>query len=182
MIKSLKCYVLPFGLVLSAVLVARGAEIDPLVVSPRFELLNKQGRLVNQEEFAGRHMLITFGFTRCHHVCPVLAANMGKAIALSDADVVGIFVSVDTERDTVVITDNYAKTFGNAMLGLGGSRQQINAAIGNFLGTYAITKTEKSYTVQHTPYIYLIGPNSDFIDVFSLASTPAEIAAVIDGR
>ena len=137
-----------------------------------FELLDRAGELVRDEDFRGRYILLAFGFTRCETVCPLLAFSMGQALEATSEDAVGIFVSVDTERDTVEMTDRYAAGFSERMIGLGGDYERINAVTGNFNVNYAVTKTRDSYVVQHTANIYLIGPDGALRDVFAVNATP----------
>jgi protein SCO1/2 len=144
-----------------------------------FELLNGDGELVRYEEFRGKNVLLAFGFTHCAHICPMIAANMAGSLKASDKDAVGIFISVDTERDTPAITNKYASGFSERMLGLGGSYQEVSAAAQNFNVTFVVTKSEDNYTVQHTPSIFLIGPDGDVIDVFAMNASPSLIAAAM---
>lgn len=142
-----------------------------------FELMDRDGQVVRYDQFRGKNVLLAFGFTHCMHICPLIAANMGNTLKVATKDAVGIFVSVDTERDTPAITDDYAKKFGEKILGLSGSFEQISAAIKNFNATYVVTKSEDNYTVQHTPSIFLIGPDGKVIEVFAMNTSPKTIAA-----
>lgn len=138
-----------------------------------FELLDRDGNLVTAEDFRGRYVLLGFGFTHCAHICPMMALNMGKALKMTDQDAAGIFISVDTERDTPAVTDTYAANFGETMVGLGGNYEQVSAAAENFKVSFAVTKTQANYTVQHTANVYVINPDGELLDVLSFA-TPAE--------
>jgi protein SCO1/2 len=144
--------------------------------SGEFELLDRHGELVRDDAFRGKNILLAFGFTHCIHVRPMIAANMASALKSADKEAVGIFISVDTERDTPVITDDYAQRFGATMLGLSGSYEQVSVAARNFNATFVVTKSQSNYTVQHTPGIYLISPDGDLIDVFAMNTPPAQIA------
>ena len=157
-----------------------GDPLQDIVVG--FELVDRNGRTVSAEDFRGRHMLLGFGFTHCPAVCPMMALNMGKALRDSEADAVGIFVSVDTERDSPEITDEYASRFGERMIGLSGNVSQINAAANNFKVSYVVTKTQNNYTVQHTANVFAIDPDGRLVDVFNF-STPAEelVSAMLQG-
>ena len=156
---------------------------DPLQdIVVDFELVERNGRTVSAEDFRGRHMLLGFGFTHCPAVCPMMALNMGKALRDTETDAVGIFVSVDTERDSPEITDEYASRFGEQMIGLSGNVSQINAAANNFKVSYVVTKTQNNYTVQHTANVFVIDPDGRLVDVFNF-STPAEelVSAMLQG-
>jgi len=59
----------------------------------------------------------------------MIAANMASALKSADKEAVGIFISVDTERDTPTITDDYAQRFGATMLGLSGSYEQVSVNV-----------------------------------------------------
>ena len=149
--------------------------VDSAGVVVDFELVGHTGRLVTAEDFRGQFVLLSFGFTHCPAVCPLMARNMGRALQSTNKAATGIFVSVDTERDTPAITHDYASRFGDAMLGLGGSVAQVNEAARNFKVSYVVTKTQDAYTVQHTANVFLIDPDGRLADVFTFATTPDTI-------
>ncbi len=62
------------------------------------------------------------------------------------------------------------------MAGLSGSHQQVAKAAKNFNVTFVVTKSEDSYTVQHTPSIFLINPDGKLVDVFAM-NTPVDTIA-----
>ena len=109
----------------------------------------------------------------------MIAANMARAIRATDKAALGIFISVDTERDSPQITQDYASKFGDHMIGLSGSPQQVSDAANNFSVTYVVTKSQSTYTVQHTPNIFLIGPDGTFIDMFAMNAASADIVAAM---
>lgn len=157
------------------------AESPPVLgaVTVDLELVDRDGQVVTLDDFPGQNVLLAFGFTHCLHICPMIAANMARAIQSSDKAVVGLFISVDTERDSPAITDDYAKRFSEKMIGLGGSYDQLAAAAKNFHATFVVTKSESTYTVQHTPSIFLIGPDGSLIDVFAMNAQSGDIAAAM---
>jgi protein SCO1/2 len=148
-------------------------------VTVAFELTGRDGEPVTYEDYRGKNVLLAFGFTHCLHICPMIAANMASVLRVTDKDAVGIFISVDTERDTPEITDVYASKYSSSMTGLSGSHEQVAATAKNFNATFVVTKSEDTYTVQHTPSIYLIGPDGELIDVFAMnAATDVIVGAM----
>lgn len=145
-----------------------------------FELVDNSGNTVSHMDYRGQYVLLAFGFTNCPHVCPMMAANMAGALKIVEQDATAIFVSVDTERDSPEIVQKYASSFDENMIGLTGSYHQINAAVNNFNVTYVVSKSQKSYSVQHTSNIFAIDPDGLIIEIFPLNARPSEIAAVID--
>lgn len=148
-------------------------------VTAAFELLDGDADTVHFSDYSGQNVLVAFGFTNCAHICPMIAANMARAIAVADKDVVGIFISVDTERDSPATTHAYASKFGDKMIGLSGSHQQVSDAAQNFGVTYVVTKSQNNYTVQHTPSIFLVGPDGELVDTFAMNTPSADIAAAM---
>jgi len=148
-------------------------------IKASFELLDRNGETVTEESFLGQYVLLAFGFTHCEQICPLMVFNMASVLEATERDAVGIFVSVDTERDTPMVTDDYASAFGGRMIGLGGDYGQVNIAASNFKLSYAVTKTQSNYTVQHTANIYLIGPNGDLQNIFAVNTPPEEILLTI---
>jgi len=146
-----------------------------------FELVDSEGKTVTHLDYRGRYLLLAFGFTNCVHVCPMMAANMAGALKIAGQDATGIFISVDSERDTPEIVNRYASSFGENMIGLGGSYQQVNIAANNFKVTYVVSKSQKNYTVQHTSNIFVIDTEGHVVEIFPLNARSAEIAAVLDG-
>ena len=149
-------------------------------IKVEFELINANGEQVTEQEVRGRHVLLAFGFTHCLHICPMMAANMAMALKASQQDALGIFVSVDTERDTPAVTQAYASSFHDSMLGLGGTYEQIRQAANNFRVSFVVTKSQQAYTVEHTSDIFLIGPDGTVQQVFALNASPGAMAKAID--
>ena len=148
-------------------------------VTVELELQNRDGESVRLSDFRGQNVLLAFGFTHCAHICPMIAANMARAIQATDKNVAGVFVSVDTERDSPAIVDDYARRFDKDMIGLSGSHSQVSQAAKNFKVTFVVTKSEDNYTVQHTSSIFLIGPNGELLEVFAMNAPSEEIAAAM---
>ena len=158
----------------------QAADADGTKLKAEFELVGRNGEVVTHLDFRGRYVFLAFGFTNCAHVCPMMAANMASALKIVGNDTTGIFISVDTERDSPEIVHQYALSFDDRMIGLGGNYHQINAAAENFHVTYVVSKSQKNYTVQHTSNIFVIDPDGQIIEIFPLTARPSEIAAVID--
>jgi len=144
-----------------------------------FELQDRNGNLITAEDFRGRYVLLGFGFTNCAHICPMMVLNMGKALKMTDHEAAGIFISVDTERDTPAVTDTYASHFGETMIGLSGSYEQVSAAAENFKVSFAVTKTQANYTVQHTANVYVISPAGQLLDVLTFTTSAEDLVAAL---
>ncbi len=144
-----------------------------------FELTDHAGNAFTQEDIKGKYTLLAFGFTHCRHICPMMVANMGLTLNIMDGNAMGVFISVDTERDTPEIAHAYASGFNKAIVGLAGDYEQIQKAATSFGVSFVVTKSQKAYTVEHTSDIFVIDPDGRVVDTFALNANPAEIAAAM---
>ena len=81
-----------------------GQAADPSVAVPDFALHDQDGNLVRLRAQHGRVVVLTFLYTSCVDVCPLLAANLERALrtlpAHDRAQVRVLAVSVDPKGDT----------------------------------------------------------------------------------
>ena len=77
------------------------------------------------------------------------------------ADMVqGLFITVDPQRDTAVVLNDYVKSFDPRFVGLTGTHAQIAAAARAFHVFYERNDTnDGSDPFDHSAYIYLVDPD-----------------------
>ncbi|MDJ0938049.1 MAG: SCO family protein [Kiloniellales bacterium] len=150
-----------------------------------FELLDQSGVTRTQADFAGRHMLVYFGYTYCPDVCPTSLSIMSQALDLLEAEtgsledrVVPVFVTVDPARDDVPAMAAYAEHFHPRLVALTGSDQQIAAAAKAYRVYYrkAEDPSASEYLMDHSSFIYLMGPDGTYVGHFAHNASPQEIA------
>jgi protein SCO1 len=82
----------------------QGGELTPPKQAPALVLRNYLGERVNINSYRGKAVLVTFLYTHCPDVCPLIAANLRVAQnemgAATTAKVQVIAVSVDPRGDT----------------------------------------------------------------------------------
>jgi protein SCO1 len=82
----------------------QGNELSPPKQAPGLSLRNYTGERVNIDSYRGRAVLVTFLYTHCPDVCPLITANMRVAQNLMGvkeaARVQIVAVSVDPRGDT----------------------------------------------------------------------------------
>jgi protein SCO1/2 len=86
-----------------------------------------------------------------------------------------IFISVDFENDTPEILASYVAAFHPAMVGLVGSRQQLDSVAASFNVTYGVEQATDS--VFHSAYLFLMDRQGGFLDVFGHGVKAAAIEA-----
>jgi cytochrome oxidase Cu insertion factor (SCO1/SenC/PrrC family) len=170
------------------VLVPAGRSIaggEALVGGP-FTLTDQHGAQRTEQDFAGRYMLIYFGYTYCPDFCPMSLANMAQALDLLPAEraerVVPILITIDPERDTVEQLAEYAPLFHPRLVALTGSLEQIKDAAKAYRVYFgkAGNGDSDTYLMDHSTFIYLMGPDGKYVAHFSHSATPEEIAAGIE--
>ena len=149
-----------------------------------FELVDHTGKPVSDKTFRGRYMLIYFGYGYCPDVCPTELANMAAALdALGSKaeSVQPLFVTVDPERDTPEFLADYVVNFHPRLIGLTGTPEQIAAAAKAYKVYYAKAKQPAGadYLMDHTSFVYLMGPDGRFLALFRGNTEPATMAETI---
>jgi cytochrome oxidase Cu insertion factor (SCO1/SenC/PrrC family) len=153
------------------------------LIGGSFELVAHDGRRLRDSDFAGRHMLIYFGFTYCPDVCPLDLARISDALEQLDAKrldrVQPLFITVDPARDTPETMARYLAHFHPAILGLTGTADEIRQAAQAYRVYYTKVEDEGSaagYTMDHSAIIYLMGPDGRFVTHFSADASADDIA------
>jgi protein SCO1/2 len=162
------------------------ATADLMAIGGPFNLLDHTGRAVTERDFAGKLLLVYFGYTYCPNLCPTALALMGQAIDLlgdGGAPVVPLFFTLDPARDTPEQLQMYVGYFHPRLVGLTGSPEHVAAAARayqiHFDRLPGHDGDDEDYLLDHTAIIYLMGRDGRFRAHFSLETPPAAIAARI---
>jgi protein SCO1/2 len=174
-----------------------------------FSLVDHDGRRVTDRTFAGRFMLVYFGFTRCVDACPVdlphIAAAL-DAIAPLDADIAPLFITVDPD-DTPEMMKAYCEALHPRLLGLTGTDAELAAAAraykvhryrvetradarwrrGVALPAAIMTPAHgdkphapgQRYSIDHGTLTYLMDRTGGFLTLLPHASGSEQIAAIL---
>jgi protein SCO1/2 len=149
------------------------------LVGGPFALTDHTGRRVTDQDFRGRYMLVFFGFTYCPDVCPsalqLISAALDRLGPKAER-VVPLFITLDPERDTPEHLAEYVKSFHPRLIGLTGSASDIEAAAKAYRVYFrkvADPKSTAEYTIDHTVFIYVMGPDGTYRTHFTHA-TPLE--------
>lgn len=89
-----------------------GGELNPPQPTPDFTLIDQSGQKVSMAEQRGKLVLVTFLYTNCPDVCPLITQNLNQALQMLGPkrdDVRVLAISVDPEGDTRESVDKYAK-------------------------------------------------------------------------
>ena len=150
----------------------------------KFDLVDKTGAPVDQDDFAGKIMLVYFGFTHCPDVCPGDIGAMSAALNELGYDakqIAPVFISVDPERDTpAVISDYFA--FDERIIPLTGEPAAAEAARKSYkviAQRQALPDSALKYTINHQRFYFVSDRESRPEFAIVGGASPAEIAAVL---
>ncbi|MEA1675191.1 SCO family protein [Nitrospirillum sp. BR 11163] len=136
-----------------------------------FALTDQDGQAVTDKTYAGKTLMVMFGYTNCPDVCPTGLASMSVILdgLGPDADrVQGLFITVDPARDTTAVLKDYMANFNPHIAALTGTAGQIAQAAASYKVTYRKVSTDGTplppdaqpadYGMDHNAAIFLMDP------------------------
>ncbi len=144
-----------------------------------FSLTDHAGRRVTEKDYAGKILLVFFGFTHCPDVCPTALTAVSEVldrVGEKARDVQPLFVTVDPERDTAELLAGYVTHFHPSIVGLTGTPEEIKTVAQGYQVFYRKAKggTPDAYSMEHTASIYVMDRQGKFrgtLDVHESADT-----------
>lgn len=147
-----------------------------------FNLVDGDGKPVTNKTFAGKYMLVYFGFTYCPDVCPTTLNQVADALDRlgPKADrVVPVFITVDPKRDTPAAVKEFAAAFSPRLVGLTGNAEELAKAARAYRVYFAERRTgtgPNDYTMDHSSILYLMGPDGQFVAPIRAEATGEQMA------
>ena len=134
----------------------------------------------------GRAVLIFFGYTSCPDVCPISLATISRVLMRFSADdldrIQPLFISLDPERDTLEILDQYTNYFHDRILGVTGEMSDLMRVSRLFKVNYQRKNSPHSprgYSIDHRTDIIVVNTVGRVQGFFPHNDKPATIAAAI---
>ena len=182
-----------------------GTVLSSSSPAPGFELRDQFGQPASLSDSMGRVVVLTFLYTHCPDICPIVTSHLRDAHRmLGDAadGVSFLAVSVDPERDTVERAHAYSEDWGmlNKWRFLTGSEAELSAVWSDYYIDPATVRGEHGgaepgsghsdrggatdslqskiaarYNVVHSAPVYLIDREGAMRSLFTLPIDPAEI-------
>jgi cytochrome oxidase Cu insertion factor (SCO1/SenC/PrrC family) len=156
----MKKLILLITLLISQNVFSSYTEISNKQLGGDFKLTDQYNQPFDLKQLRGKVVMMFFGYTSCPEVCPTELAKMVSTLnALGkDADKVqAVFITVDPERDSVNSINNYLNAFNSNLIGLTGSKQEIDHVAKKYKVSYkAMKMMGKNYHVQHNADIFVL--------------------------
>ena len=158
---------------------------EPLQIGGDFTLISHAGEPVDTAEaFAGRPMLVTFGYTACPDICPTSLLDMVVAAEQTAVHEALVFVSIDPARDTPETLAAYAALFSGDLTGFTGSPEAVEAVKADW-AVYAARHDDDAfsdYLMDHTSLIFLTNAEHRVVETFRSGTPPEALASAIEAR
>jgi protein SCO1/2 len=167
----------------SAAKVAYKAEavLSPATPEPPLKLRNYLGQPVNIDQYRGKPVLITFVYTHCPDVCPLMISNLRVAQNLMGASgpqkAQVIAVSVDSKGDTPKTVKAFLKAheMTGRMQYLIGNQQELSR-VWKAWGVGSERDAKNPDFVEHSGLVYGITASGKRAVLYSASFKPAAIA------
>lgn len=135
-------------------------EFSPPVKAHDFELLDKSNVRISLKSLRGKLVLISFIYTSCPDVCPILTNNyvyiQKKLENRIPSDLVLVFITTDPARDDAKRLRQYTKAYGGKWYFLTGSLEELKE-VWKAYDVFVMEKQEpKGVVVYHSYKTYLI--------------------------
>jgi len=157
------------------------ALLSPAAPAPPLALRNYLGQPVNIDSYRGKAVLVTFLYTHCPDVCPLITANLRVAQTLmgaagsSKAQIIA--VSVDPRGDTpkAVAAFLARHEMTGRMQYLIGSAPQL-ARVWKAWGVGSEQDVQQPQFVNHSGLIYGVTASGKRMTIYAANFTPKEVA------
>jgi protein SCO1/2 len=151
--------------------------------APEFplSLRNYKGQQVNIAQYKGKAVLLTFLYTHCPDVCPIIASNLAVALNMlgpaKASKVQVIAVSVDPRGDTAAAVATFLARHDmtGRMQYLVGSAKELGR-VWKAWGVGAEQDAQQPQLVNHTGLVYGISAQGKVTTLYAASFTPREIA------
>ena len=143
-----------------------------------FEVKDHNGQVRHLSDFAGKVVVMFFGYTQCPDVCPTTMADMAeikKTLGKDGERLQVLFVTVDPERDTPELLKAYLQNFDPSFVALVPTPQQLPELARDFKIYYMKVEgtTPTSYSMDHSAGSYIFDTKGQ-LRLFTRYGSPKE--------
>lgn len=148
-----------------------------------FTLTDHNGNSVTEKNLNGAYTIIFFGFTYCPAICPTELQKITSAYVTLPKNIQDkiqlYFITIDPERDTQEVLKNYVALFDPKWVGLYGDQSQIDAIKKAYKVYGAKVPQGDTYTMDHSSFIYVMGPDGTLKHMFRGSDDAPKIASTL---
>lgn len=161
----------------------------PIAIGGPFQLMDAHGRSIDsRNDFAGRVVMLFFGYARCPGICPTALEAMEHALDLLPAEraakVQPVMITIDPGHDTAQVLRTAFSSEYPRIMGLTGSAAQIKMATDAYkINKVLVHTTDKGEPVYaHGSWIYLLDSGGNLSGILPPNASAQDIAAAVGRR
>jgi len=153
-----------------------------------FSLTDHSGQSVTDQSYAGKHMLVFFGYSNCQVMCSISLRRIADALAIlqEDADAPlakfnPLVITVDPANDTPLRLRESLSTYHPALIGLTGTLDQLKPVYKAYGQKPSVLELALNGNpiVSHSSYFFLMGPDGKLQTFFPPILSAESMAALI---
>lgn len=147
-----------------------------------FQLESTQPEYNSLSSARGKVVLLSFGFTSCHDICPMMLNKFRQLYVELDQqklqdNVLMYFVTLDPDRDTLKAMQTHFESFDARIIGLRGSEPKIASLQESLaVSSEAITGTDQ---ISHSDRIFLFDPEGKLRAMPLLTDPVSELLSMV---
>ncbi|MCP4417869.1 MAG: SCO family protein [Chloroflexi bacterium] len=159
-----------------------GMEIQSTQPVINFTLTGPDEQPVSLIDFRDKVTMLYFGYTFCPDVCPATMVELRDAIEIlgkRSEDVQVIMITLDPERDTAEVLEEYVAHFDDSFIGLTGTSDEliaVTAPMGIFHERHE-GSAASGYLIDHTATVAVLDKDGKLRLIYPFGITGEEMAA-----
>jgi len=150
-----------------------------------FDLIDHFGEPKQLEDYAGKHVMVFFGYANCLAICSAALPLMADVIDLvgdnAKANLVPLMITVDPENDTPDFMRKKLAEYHPALIGMTGSEGQLADVRKKFQVRieFVGTDIDDNPIYNHGSFIYLLGPDGKVKTLVPPILEPQQMADIM---
>ncbi len=159
-----------------------GTNISQTQFDQEWTLIDQHGDKRNLNDFLGKIVIVFFGYSHCPDVCPTTMADLAKALKLlgeRSSEVQVLFITLDPERDTQMLLQNYINSFDKNYVALRGNLEQTEKVAKNYKVFYEkqIEGGNVNFSIDHSAGSYVFDKKGKVRIYLKYGQKPVEIVS-----
>ncbi|KQV28313.1 copper resistance protein CopZ [Rhizobium sp. Root1203] len=145
-----------------------------------FTLVAQNGQPITEQAFRGKPTALFFGFTHCPEVCPTTLFELNGWLEKIDPNgdkLQAYFVTVDPDRDTPDVMNQYVSNVSKRIVGISGAPEKVADVIKGYRVYAKKVPVDESnpngdYTMDHTASVFLLDSAGRFAGTIAYGENP----------
>lgn len=142
------------------------ATNSSITIGSPFELVTHKNEAITRDNLIGKPHAMFFGFTHCPDICPTTlldAAGWLKELGADSGKLGVYFFTVDPERDTPEVLNDYVNAFDPRITGVTGNAEEVAKTLKGYkVYSKKVALEDDDYTMDHSASVLLFNPDGSF--------------------